>query len=185
VSETNITKLIKAIHEQEVHKELISEVHQELEQGVPDELTAEVQALIQKARPTKSNVVAFPTKTVQLGETDLMAASGQDLGEWFAQPLVFAASGFVVDIRNVLGSENDVDVYVYPNGPDEELIEKALLPFKDKTLQVRLSINDIELLKADIYVDDSGHSAEGSGHLQSADPKNVHGKLNFEVIVED
>lgn len=185
MSEKDITSLIKAIHEQETHKAILAEVNKELEQGIPDELMSEVEALIAKVESSKSNVVAFLKKTISLGETDLMAASSQNIGEWFAQPIVFAASGFIVDIRKILGSEDDVDVYIYPNGADEQLIEKTLLPFKDQSLKVKFSINEKEFLNAEIYVDDTGHAAEGSGHLKSVSPEDVHGTLNFEVIVED
>lgn len=185
MSEENITQLVQAIHEQEMNKKLLAEVRQELKNGLPEGLIDEVRALVTKAESEMNKVVAFPHKTIQLGITELMAASGQELGEWFAQPIVFAANGFVVDIRKVLGSEDDVDVYIYPNGDDNQLIEKTLLPFKDKTLNVRVSVNEKELLKADIYVDETGHTAEGAGYLKSIDDEDVHGKLKFEVIVED
>ena len=185
MSEENITKLVQTIHAQENNKKLLAQVRQELENGIPEELLAEVRVLVKKSESTKSNVITFPSRTVQLGTTELMAASSQDLGEWFAQPIVFAANGFVVDIRKVLGSDNDVDVYIYSNGSDEKLIEKTLFPFKDKSLQVKLSINETELLMADIYIDETGHTGEGTGYLSSVNPEDVHGKLSFEVIVED
>jgi hypothetical protein len=185
VSAKNITTLIQAIHEQETNKNILAEVRQELENGTPEELLDEVRFFVKKAESAKSNVVAFPSRTVPLGTTALMAASGQDLGEWFAQPIVFAANGFIVDIRKVLGSDNDVDVYIYPNSSDQRVIEKTLLPFKGKSLQVTLSINETDLLNADIYIDETGHAGEGTGHLSLVNPEEVHGKLSFEVIVEE
>ena len=185
MTKINITCLVKTIHEQEVNRKLLAEVRQELENSISGELLNEVSFLVNKVESAKFNVTAFPSQTIPVGETSLMAASGKVLGTWFAQPIIFSANGFVVDIRKVLGSDNDVDVYIYSNSSDEKLIEKALLPFKDQSLKVRFSINEKEFLNAEIYVDDTGHAAEGSGHLKSVGSEDIHGTLNFEVIVED
>jgi hypothetical protein len=183
VSSENITQLIKKIHEEEGNKQLLEDVLKESEKGFSEEILLEVQSLLKKAN--KSNVIEFPKRTVQLGQTELMAASGQNLGEWFAQPIIFESSGMIIDVRKVIGSEDEVDVYIQPNSDDCHLIEQSLFPFKDKTLQVRLSVNGKDLLQAEIYIDESGHSAEGSGHLQQVDEDDVHGKLDLEIIVEE
>lgn len=184
MSKENITQLIKQIHEEEVNQRLVEDVLKESEKGFSEEIMSEVQSLLKKANA--SNVIAFPKRTVQLGQTELMAASKKDnLGEWFAQRIVFKSSGMEIDVRKVIGTDNEVDVYIQSNSDDYQLIEKSLLPFKDKTLQVRFSVNGKELLHADIYVDESGHSAEGSGHLQQINESDIHGKLDVEIIVEE
>jgi hypothetical protein len=133
----------------------------------------------------KSKLVQFPFRTIRLASTPRIAAAGQDLGSWLARPLVFAASGMEIDIRKILGSEDKVNVYVHPTGNDFSEIEKTLMPFKEKTLQVRLSIDGKELLKANIYVDETGHNAEGTGHLKSIDESEVHGNIDLDIIVEE
>ena len=183
MSKENITQLIKQIHEEEVNKQLVEDVLLESEKGFSEEIMSEVQSLLKKAN--KSNVVAFPDRKIRLAQTQLTAAGGQELGAWFEHPIIFESTGMVVDVRKVFGKDDKVNVYVHPNGDDSSLIEKSLLPFKDKTLQVRLSIDGIELLQAEIYVDDTGSNAEGSGYIQSAKERNVHGDIDLDIIVED
>lgn len=134
----------------------------------------------------ESKVIQFPNRTIELGSTDLMAAAPKDgLAEWLAQNIFIKSAGFELDIRRVLGSDNEVDVYIHPKGDDPSLIEKTLSPFKGKTIQVRFSVDDIEVLMAEIYVDENGSSAEGSGYLTSSEPQNLLGQLNIEVIEID
>lgn len=185
MTEENFTKLIHKIHEDETNKRLVEEVLNETKHGVDQKLLDKVRSLIQQAEITENNIISFPKKIICLAQTELMAAAGQNLGDWFAQPLVFAASGMVVDIRKVLGSDNEVDVYIHPNSNDTRQIEDGFFPFKDKNLQVRLTIDGKEILKADIYVDESGKAAEGTGHLLSLDSKDVQGKIDFEIIVDN
>lgn len=183
MQETNITSLIKLNRRHEVCKKLLVEINQETHKGIKKALSDEVALLINKSKSSfgKSKVVAFPLHRSQLASTQLMAAAGQQVGSWFAQPIVFAASGFVVDIRKVLGSENEVDIYINSNGSDESLIEEKLLPFKDNSFKILMSINGSELLLADIYVEKSGHAAEGYGVLQPLISDGLHGELSIEV----
>lgn len=187
MQDTNITSLIKLNHRLEVGKKLLTDVHQEMKQGVPKALVDEVKMLINqtKSNLSKSKVAVFPLNRSQLASTQLMAAAGQSIGDWFAQPIVFAASGFVVDIRKVLGSQNAVDIYINPNGSDVSMMEEALLPFRDKSFKILMSVNGNELLSADIYVDESGHAAEGTGFLKQVQSDNLHGELSIEVNEKD
>lgn len=183
MSNENITQLIRQIHEEEVNKQLVEDVLKESEKGFSEEIMSEVQSLLKKAR--QNNVIPFPSRKIRLAQTELTAAGGQELGTWFEHPIIFESVGMVVDVRKVFGSDDKVNVYVHPNGDDSSIIEKSLLPFKDKTLQVRLSIDGIELLQAEIYVDETGHNAEGSGHIQSVEESSVHGDIDLDIIVEE
>jgi hypothetical protein len=114
-----------------------------------------------------------------------LAAAGQKLSDWFAEPLVFAAAGMVIDIRRVLDSPEDVDVYVHANDSDSNLISQCLLPYRGSTRQFRLSINGSELMCAEMYIDDSGELAEGSGKVRDIDQKDLHGDLHLDIIIDD
>lgn len=183
MSKENITKLIKQIYENDVNQQLVNEVLLESKKGTSLGLFSEVRALLKKAK--EDAVSELPLRRIQLARTELMAASSKNLADWFAQPLVFEGSGMLIDIRKVLGSNNEVDLYIQSNNVNCDLIEESLLPFRGKELMVRFSVNGKELLHADIYVDQSGHSAEGSGLLESIEEKDVHGTLEVEILVKE
>jgi hypothetical protein len=185
MAEENLTKLIFKIHEDETNKGLVEKVLNETQHGLEQKLLDRLYYLVQKAELKDTNIISFPKQNIRLAQTELMAAAGQDLGDWFAQPLVFASSGMVLDIRKVLGSDNEVDVYIQSNSNDTTQIEKSFLPFRDKSLQVRLTIDGKEILKADIYVDESGVAAEGTGQLNSFDIGHIQGQIDFEVLIDN
>ena len=200
MQERNITAAVKHIYQQEQaeNQTLWQEVLDETVNGVSEDILKRVRALTKGATgnniiplPTGSvknsttNIVIFPSNKVRLASTPRIAAAGQDIGSWLARPIVFAASGIGIDIRKILGSEDKVNVYIYPTGNDSSSIENPLLPFKDKNLHVQLSIDGKELLNAEIYVDESGQNAEGTGHLESINESEVHGNIELDIISEE
>lgn len=178
----NITKLIRQVHEEEQSKRLIKKVLEESEEGFPESLLEQVRSLVQKSEESGKNIITFPGRKIQLAQTELMAAAGQNLGDWFAQPIVFTALGMVVDIRKILGTDDEVDVYIYSNDGEQALMEEAFLQYRDSSLKVSLTVGDKELLNANIYVDECGQSAEGTGHLYRIE-EDVHGKLNLNILI--
>ena len=192
MKQEDITKQIVALHEEDVLNKMINDVNAELGSGIPISLQQEINACLNKINDEKvtnnENVVSFKPKrkpsTYTFAETELLAASGQSLADWFSQPLSFGGAGFVLDIRKVIGSEDEVDLYLISNQADNSKMKQSLSSYLGKTLNICISNDGINLLTAALYVDESGLEAEGSGHLNKVDGNVVKGKISIEVIIE-
>lgn len=190
----DITKQILELHEIEEILELMSDVKKEFGDGIPDELSSELDLLLEKANQQEKlagNVVEFKGKKTslpfkQFAEVELLAAAGRTLGEWFTQPIIFGGAGFILDVRRVIGSENEVDVYLTPASADTARMKKTLDSYLGKTIRIVISNNDLQLLDAEIYIDENGSAAEGRGHLlKTEDLSNVKGKISVSLLLED
>ena len=188
----DITKQILAMHEDEVMHNMLEEVTNELKDAIPSDIQATLDACMQKLNnevdAIPSNVVSFKPKsapaTVSFAETELLAASGQSLGDWFLQPMNFVGAGFTLDVRKVIGSENEVDLYLNPNQEDSDNMKKSLLAYLGKSIDISVSNNGTSLLTATLYIDETGCSAEGSGYLMKLDEiDNVKGKISIDINV--
>jgi len=182
---TDLTKAIKALREKQLAQEIWDEVNSEIERDGLDSLMQEVEHLLAKADSTKNNIVNFPSRFTDFASTTLMAAAGTSLGNWFDHPIVFPSVGFMVDIRKVQGTESEADIYIQPISQDTETIEKVLTPFKRKNLNIQFTINGKLVLEAEVYVDESGHEAEGSGHLFDINTADAQGKLSIDIKVDE
>ncbi len=192
---TDITKQILALHEEKVLKQMFSEVEEELKDGVPKSLQHKIDNCMTKIRTEEiissaENVVSFTPKNKPVfnvfAETELLAASGKSLADWFSQPMNFGGAGFTLDVRRVLGSDNEVDLYLTPNQIESAQMKKSLVAYLGKSLNIDIINNGVSLLNATLYVDESGNSAEGSGYLASTDEKNdIKGKVSISISVED
>jgi hypothetical protein len=190
----DITKQVLALHEEDVFKQMMSDVQKDLEE-VSSSLQSEIDMCLSKInseqiassdnvvslKSTSNNVVAFP-----FAETELLAASGKSLADWFSQPMNFGGAGFVLDVRRVLGTDNEVDLYLTPNQTKSTEMKESLLSYLGKSLSINVINNGKSLLNATLYVDESGSSAEGSGYLITANDKNgIKGKISINILVED
>jgi len=195
MTKKDITKQILAIHTEEALSEIMKEAKTEVENGMADELSTELEMLLAKAKSSSEQqslkVVAFkprPKMTVvhSFGSTELLAAAGQSLGDWFAQPMSFGGAGFILDVRRVIGSENEVDIYLSPNKSDKGGMEKTLAAYMGKSVEVVISNNGEPLLEANLYIDEGGSAAEGSGLLiETSTSKAVKGNLSIDVVIKD
>jgi hypothetical protein len=191
MKDIDITKKIKQLHDDSVVLKMMAEVKKELANGVSHDLQQEVSKLIGQAEKTdKSNVVTLMTRApvkalYTLGETELLAASGKSLADWFSQPINFVGAGFILDIRRVIGTDDEVDVYLSPNSLDEGVISTALDGYKGKTITIAILNDDEQLLEASIYIDEDGSVAEGSGKLKERKSgTDVKGKISISIMVE-
>lgn len=185
MTDNNITRLIQLIHGESRDKRLVDEVLKETENTITQLVLDEVDTLIQSAKNDKPNILSFPEhKIIPFAQTTLLAAAGQSIGNWFDHPLSFPAAGMVVDIRRVLGSEDEVDLYIFPNEQNTLIIQQSLLPFRNQNLHIKMTIDGKEYLKAEVYVDESALSAEGQGILLCTDNEGLSGSIEFEVVVE-
>lgn len=190
MSRVDITKAVVAMHEDETLKKLIEETNLELSKGVPTAINEEVSALLVKAKAKKSNVVRFNSKNEPANqahfaaETELLAAAGQSLGEWFSQPINFAGIGLILDIRRILNTENEVDLYLTPSDP--KAMSDALSDFKGKCVELSITNGEKSILAAELYIDESGEAAEGSGVLVNVESAtSVKGKISIDIQVQE
>ena len=195
MTKKDITKEILAIHAEEMLSKIMADVKTEMETGMPEDLSSELEMLLKKAsgatEQTPDNIVAFKPRSQMkivdsFGSTELLAAAGQSLGDWFSQPMSFGGAGFVLDVRRVIGSENEVDIYLSPNNSDKGVMEKTLSAYIGKSIEVVISNNGVPLLEANLYIDEAGGAAEGSGVLVEAnETKAVKGNLSIDVVIKD
>lgn len=195
MKKTDITREVLNMHEGELMLRAIEDVKSELKDGIPAELQSEIDRLLAKGTNQEeqpaSNVVDFfskrPHKELQdFAVTELLAASGQLLSEWFAQPMNFGGAGFILDIRRVIGTENEVDIYLKPNTTDAKEMQKSLGSYIGKSLQILVLNNQSILLDAVLYIDESGTAAQGSGELlQESNEKSIKGKVSISIVVDN
>lgn len=186
MQERNITAAVKHIYQQEQaeNQTLWQEVLDETVNGVSEDILKRVRALTQSAKG--NNIIPFPTHRIKkLGEVKLLAAAGQNLGEWFSQPLFFTSAGFMIDVRRIKGNSHEVDVYFKAIDGKNELMESLFDAFKGQTIKVTFSVNGVSLLSADIYVDNTAQLAEGSGVVYDADVDLSAGNLELNVDLDD
>ena len=191
----DITKQILDLHEEDIFKQMINDVEKELDEGVSESLQSEIDLCIRRINNEQiaisENVVSFKpkgnnTKSLPFAETELLAASGKSLADWFSQPMSFGGAGFILDVRRVLGSDNEVDLYLSPNQPESTKMKESLLSYLGKSLSIDVMNNGESLLNATLYVDESGTTAEGSGYLIIENNKSgIKGKISINILVEN
>ena len=194
MSKVDITQEIARLHEERLMEEAIQEVKKELAEGVPIEVQREVNKLLSQIETPTSvdsdNVIAFAPKSARpqsytIGETELLAAAGPTLADWFAQPISLGGAGFVLDVRRVIGSVDEVDIYLNPNNDSSEQMQKTLRDFVGKTIRLIVSNNQEQLLDAILYIDEAGNAAEGSGKLvERKGDMSIKGKISISIIVD-
>jgi hypothetical protein len=192
MKQKDITQQIVALHEEDKLNQMMSDVHAELKEGVSLSLQQEIDTCLNKMNnkevTNSVNVLSFKPKSKPVinyfAETELLAASGQSLADWFAQPLSFGGAGFTLDIRKVMGTDDEVDLYLIPNQSDKSKMRKSLSSYLGRSLNICISNEGVNLLTAIIYVDESGLEAEGSGRLNKLDNSVIKGKISIEIVVE-
>ncbi|WP_019029051.1 hypothetical protein [Colwellia piezophila] len=190
----NITKQILLMHESDVFNDMANEVDKELAEGIPKSLQDELDILIAKAgssveQPTE-NIIPFKRQKkenlYEFAETVLLAASGTSLADWFSQPINFGGAGFILDVRRVIGSDNEVDLYLTPNTDNSAQMKSSLSSYLGKSLDISILNDGEDLLTATIYVDEEGTAAEGSGYLSNSENmRGVKGKISINIIMKD
>lgn len=182
---TDLTKTIQFLREKQIAQDIWHEANSELERDGINDLMQDVKRLVAILNSKNNNVISFPTKITAFASTTLMAAAGKSVGNWFDHPILFPSEGFMVDIRKIQGTDSEADIYIQPINQDTESIEKVLSPFKLKTLNIQFSINGKLIFEAEVFVDDSGQKAEGSGQLFDISTKDAQGKLSIDIQVDE
>lgn len=189
MNEKNITKEIRQLYIEEQAQKIAKEVKEELKNGTPQDLKDELSLLLEKCKTLKGSVIEFPNKAVTASQplaiVELLAAAGQNVGDLVTQPLVCRREGFSVDIRRVLGSENEVTLYFQPVDGGEHDMEEVFSPYKGKTIALEFIVNGTQLLSASIYVDESARQAEGAGVLFNAEVDLRDPKIQINVTTDE
>jgi hypothetical protein len=195
MNKKNITQQILMIHEEETMRNLMNEVKEELKDGVIEELQGELNLLLKMSGKdevsSSNNILSFnikqhTPKLTTLAETVLLAAGGKSLGDWFSQPINFGGAGFILDVRKVIGSDNEVDIYLSPNQPDTSDMQKTLASYIDKSIHIVISNNGKQLLEANLYIDKTGSAAGGNGMLMNmGDSHDINGALSIDLVIKD
>ncbi|GAA6172012.1 hypothetical protein NBRC116592_16820 [Colwellia sp. KU-HH00111] len=186
----DITEQILQMHEEDVIQQMITDTQEELATDIPSDLQKELDLCLSKTKMSENqstdnvitlerkenNIVAFP-----FAETELLAASGTSLADWFSQPINFAGGGFTLDIRRVFGTKDEIDLYLSPT--DSEKMSASFDVYKGKSLKLIITNNGNTLLTAELYIDDTGQEAEGSGQLIDLDATPVQGKISIDIEV--
>jgi hypothetical protein len=190
----DITHEVREMHEEKLMLTALNEVKHELEDGLPVDLQEELDHLLSRSRPSitnqPSNVVSFapttiPSNLYTFGETELLAAAGSSLSDWFSQPMNFGGAGFVLDVRKVIGTDNEIDVYLRPNKTDALEMQESLGNYIGQSIQIIVANDKNRLLDAVLYVDDTGKAAEGSGKLLAQTKQtSIKGKISISIVID-
>lgn len=182
----DITSKVLEIHEREELKKAVEEAKKEVAEGIHKDILSEVELLVQKALPDE--LVNFDLNFEEASanepyystETELLAASGQSLGEWFSRPINFAGAGFILDVRRVLGRKDEIDIYLSPS--NSIVMSDSLAPFKGNSVKLSIKNNERNILVAELYIDENGEAAEGSGTLiDIEDDIDIKGKIRIDI----
>jgi len=191
---SDITKNIQLLYTEEVMNKLSLEVTKELASADKPALLGELSQLINKAQNAglskSDNVTAFKPRSIlgnpvlnSFESVELLAAAGKSLNSWFSSPIAFIEFGFTMDIRKILGSETDIELYLSVISGKSDLMRSSLSEYAGKSVKIQVTDIDVVLLEAELYVDEQSKSAEGSGILTSANEVSVNGKLKLEILV--
>jgi len=171
----DITEKVRELRVLDLLEDEVSKVKERIESGELDHYEQMIDELIKKneARQNKSNnVISMDFSRTDnsdfiLGETQLLAAAGNDLGSWFAHPIIFSKQGFTLDVRKNLDSKLGVDVNLYPiEGRDIEL-NATLSPWLGQEVTIVIEVDGFILVESELYIDEVSLQAQGSGVLSS------------------
>lgn len=184
MSEIDIRKKLLAIHEDKLMAEFAKEARDELKDGIPDKLMEEISSLL-KTSATTSNIIAFPRIIRTVAQTELLAAAGNNLGEWFSQPIIFAGVGLQLDARKIIGTNNELDITLSAVEGSNEKMKELFSDFLGKDINILISLGDQHLALAEIYIDESGNAGQGQGKLMSNNIENYgSGNIKIDIVTK-
>ena len=187
MKKNDITNDIKKLYLAEEIEKISQEIVAEFKDGIPSEHNMELEVLLKKCNQESANVLTFPTrKSIKLAEVELLAAASKNqTADIISQPLIFMAEGFSVDIRRVIGSENNVTLYFEALEKKEKKMETLFQPYAGAVLELELPMNGNRLLTASIYVDESARIAEGEGTVFETEIELYSSKIEINIIKDD
>ncbi len=187
----DITEKIRELRDLDLLEDEVSNVKERIENGELDHYEEMIDKFIkenQDSQNRSSNVISMDfSRSVNndftLGETQLLAAAGNDLGSWFAHPIIFSKYGFTLDVRKNLESKLGVDVNLHPiEGRNIEL-NAIFSPWFGQEITIVIEVDGFTLVESELYIDEDSLQAQGSGVL-SSDLENTpkKGELTIRIL---
>lgn len=195
----DITNDIVKLHEESLMKELVLEVKDDLRtkdlHSYQRELDDLLDRISNREKPERSNVVSFKPSGKQNNKiissfysVELLAAAGESIDVWHSRPIIFSEFGFILDIRMVLDSSDEVELYLSPISDDvnaKSEMEKAFSHALNSNINISVECDGVHLLDGSLYVDATGLNIEGAGKLDNQDfYSSVKGRLAFHILSE-
>ena len=98
--------------------------------------------------------------------------------------LFFESAGFFLDIRRIIGSDSDVDLYFRSNGSSVGEMSLLLDKYANRELILEIKNNERLILEALIYVDELAMAAEGNGKLVPVNQDNdISGNVSINIKI--
>lgn len=121
---------------------------------------------------------------VCLGAVELISTSNNAKTNWYSHSINFESAGFILDIRRVIGTDLEVDLYFRPNNSNIGEMPLLLNQYADKELILEIKNNERLILEAVIYVDVLTKAAEGSGRLVPINQDNdLSGNISINIRI--
>lgn len=102
------------------------------------------------------------------------------------QPINFIGAGYVIDFRRILGSNNQVSIFISSNEESPDKIINTLGLFAGESIEIVVKNNQLKIFEAAIFVEKSATKAEGIGTLfEQKSKKNIiqDKKLSFDIDI--
>jgi hypothetical protein len=177
MKKVNLTHQIRELQLNAIMEKLEVEVLEELATGDLGQLKAELSSLFNGTNNRiHENVVSLAARKrpqVSFESVQLLAAAGLESHDWYSTPIRFFEYGFNLEIRKILGYENEVEITLVEDDASEGTMAASLSAFKDKSVNIVIQSNQIDLLEGEIYIDSEGKAASGQGRLVNHDKELV------------
>lgn len=193
----DITNDIIRLHEESIMEKLAVEVKKDLKNNDLKSYQSELDDLLarisDKEKKERSNVVSLKRSVKQdrkvlrsFRSVELLAAAGESIDVWHSRPIIFSDIGFTLDIRTVLDSSDEVELYLSPitcAGNTESKMKEVFSHFLNSNINIAIECGEVQLLEGVLYVDATGLSVEGMGKLENQDLYySVNGRLTFHIF---
>ena len=118
-----------------------------------------------------------------IANVELLSTSKDTMMSWYSHLINFESAGFLLDIRRVIGTDSDVDLYFIPNGSSRAGMALLLEKYSGMELILEVRNNERLILEALIYVDKSAVAAEGNGRLVQINQNDMSGNISINIRI--
>jgi hypothetical protein len=193
MDKVDITNQVMEMYDAEIINNIFIQAKNELNNNIPEKHVKELRGIIQHSSLNELTAISLiPLKVnndlkiiiKSIASIELLAAAGSLLGSWYSQPINFGGAGFTLDVRRIINTNNEVDLYIMPNEMHEGKIKNSLGVYAGKNIEIVVTNNGNIILEACLYVSELANLAEGSGKVINLDESTcVNGKLSINVII--
>jgi hypothetical protein len=176
MAQVNITKQIHHIHSKyEMDKILAETVASKIFDF--SDIAKLTRRLNVKIKKTINDIVC-------IANVELLSTSNNTKVNWYSHPINFESAGFSLDIRRVIGSVSDVDLYFQSNTKIVSGVSPLPEQYANTELILEIKDNEKLILEALIYVDELAVAAEGTGKLiQTNQDNDMRGNISINIRI--